>query len=484
MKLNMDKSIKYIFVDLDGTLINTDLLFETFLKFIKRNPLNIFLCFLWLAQGKATLKERLAREISLTVENLPYHEQLLEYLIKKKDHGHKLVLATASNSVNAKKISDYLNIFSDIISSDAYTNMKGENKLSAIKDYSEGEPFAYAGDNKADQVIWNEADFCIFVNVPEKLIAKSNNNKKASKMFSTPGLPKWQAFLKEMRMHQWVKNILVLIPLFTSHTYTNTEMLFDTAIAFLCLCLCASGGYFLNDLLDLDADRQHDYKKYRPLASGELSIFKGIIGAALLPLASIGLAFVYLPIYFTIILLMYYMISIFYSFYLKRFATIDVMTLAILYTLRVGAGAIAIDVELSSWLLAFSMFIFVSLSYLKRFVELSNRLTGLKSVPGRGYTSSDAESMFSLGVSNLTAAVVVLALYINNPDIIIQQKTPEILWGMCFLLLYWGNRLWIQARRGDIKIDPVLFIIKDNISRLVGVAFLIIVLVAKFINLN
>ena len=191
-----------------------------------------------------------------------------------------------------------------------------------------------------------------------------------------------------------------------------------------------------------------------------------------------------LPLAFFGVLGIYYLITNLYSFFLKRVSTADVMTLAVLYTMRVVAGGAATGIVLSSWLMAFSVFIFVSLAYLKRYIEVSALSQDKTTAAGRGYAVSDSETMFGLGIANTTAAVLVLALYINSDDVAGLYASPQILWLLCFLLLYWTNRIWIGARRGKIADDPVVFAIKDNVSRLVGVCFLMVVLAAKFIPIE
>lgn len=274
--------------------------------------------------------------------------------------------------------------------------------------------------------------------------------------------------------------MLVFVPLLTAHSYGNADKIVAAVLGFLCFSLCASGVYFLNDLLDLDSDRQHQRKRFRPIASGDLPIFTGLMGAIGLPLVSFAIAWIALPLAYIVVLGVYLILTILYSFFLKRVSTADVMTLAILYTMRIVAGAAATGIALSSWLMAFSVFIFVSLAYLKRYVEVADLEPGQGAVKGRGYDAADSETMFCLGITNATAAVMILALYITSDEVTRLYSSPQLLWFLCFLLLYWSNRIWVWARRGKIDDDPVMFAIKDTVSRMVGVAFLIVVLTAKF----
>jgi 4-hydroxybenzoate polyprenyltransferase len=270
------------------------------------------------------------------------------------------------------------------------------------------------------------------------------------------------------------------LPLLTSHHYGDADLVWLTVIGFFAFGLCASGHYFLNDLLDLDADRLHAGKKRRPLASGDLPLLHGVVGALLLPLAAFVLSLAALPLAFTFWLAAYFIATNLYSFYLKRVSTADVFMLAMLYTVRVVAGAAAISVAVSSWLLAFSVFVFLSLAYLKRYIEVQ-ALAASGKAGGRGYTGADTETMFMLGVANSTASAVVLAFYISSPEIRALYNEPDLLWGLCFLMLYWTNRIWIGARRGKIHDDPVVFAVKDNVSRLVGIAMIAVVVAARII---
>jgi len=293
----------------------------------------------------------------------------------------------------------------------------------------------------------------------------------------------WRAFLQEMRPQQYAKNTLIFVPLFTSHGYQDLSVFITASLAFICFSLCASGVYFLNDLLDLPSDRQHAGKRNRPLASGNLSISIGIAGAVTLPVIAFALAFALLPLLFTTVLASYFAITNAYSFILKQISTVDVMTLAILYTLRIVAGAAAMGIALSSWLMVFSIFLFVSLAYLKRYIEVAALTEDDAEAHGRGYSIIDSEALFSLGVANITVSVLILALYISSIEVIQLYQTPEILWLLCLLMLYWGNRIWIGARRGKTADDPIVFAIKDKVSRMVGAGFIVVTLAARFFTI-
>lgn len=476
----MLKSVKHVVVDLDGTLVRTDLFVESLLRYLKGNPFKIINLIRWLLVSRAYAKQKVAERINIDAKYLPYEEGLVAYLKKLKGEGKELILATATHRKYAEQVAEHLGIFDRVMATENNHNLKGDNKLAAIREEIGDVEFAYAGDSAADTPIWRAAKVNIMVNAPAANIAEAEREGKLA-WKATSGASVWKAFVKEMRPHQYAKNVLVFVPLITAHEYQDMEHFIATLFAFICFSFCASGVYFLNDLLDLQEDRRHRSKRYRPIASGALPLSLGIAGAVGFPLFAFGMALVLLPPSFFAVLLFYFILTNAYSFYLKRLTTVDVVTLAILYTLRVVAGGAASGLELSSWLLAFSVFIFVSLAFMKRYIEVA-ALPETGQVRGRGYTAGDKETMFILGVSNFTAAVVILSLYINSPFVLISYERPEILWLLCLIVLFWGNHIWTCARRGEIPDDPVVFAIKDRASQLVGVTFVIVLFVAKYLE--
>lgn len=292
--------------------------------------------------------------------------------------------------------------------------------------------------------------------------------------------PSGFAFLKTMRPKHWAKNVLVFVPLLTAHQYDNPHAIGSAMLAFLCLGLAASGGYFLNDLKDLDADRKHTTKKYRPLASGALSTGWGAFGAIALSLAAFAIATASLPKAFLAVLALYLALTIAYSFYLKRVFPADVLTLSVLFMLRVLAGATAISVVLSFWLLAFCIFLFVSLAYLKRYIEIGKVEDASEKINGRGYIGADAEAMFILGIASATASIVVLALFINSPEVQAEYPGRNLLWALCLIMMFWTNRIWIAAKRGVVHEDPVEYALGDRASLIAAVFCVAVVLLARY----
>jgi len=275
--------------------------------------------------------------------------------------------------------------------------------------------------------------------------------------------------LRAMRLHQWVKNLLVFIPLLAAHKVTDGSAPLAAGLAFVAFGVTASAVYLLNDLLDLSADRQHPQKCRRPFASGNLPLLWGLILPPLLLLAALVLCLLWLPMNFLAVLVGYFITTLAYSFKLKSLPIIDVMTLAGLYTIRVIAGAAAVAIMPSFWLLAFSMFIFLSLALVKRYTELKSlQRRGELIAAGRGWHVDDLPLVSTIGASAGVACVLVMALYIDSQSAEQLYRAPEVLWLICPLLLYWVSRLWFKAHRGEVHEDPIVFALTDRVSLVVG----------------
>ncbi|OGT70349.1 MAG: hypothetical protein A3H44_01105 [Gammaproteobacteria bacterium RIFCSPLOWO2_02_FULL_57_10] len=453
-----------LFVDLDGTLIYSDLLIESFLELIKRHFLCLFLVPIWLLRGKAYLKDQIASRVDVRVDLLPYHNEFLAYLREQKSQGRELILISASNHRLVQAVATHLGVFDQAFGSDDKVNLSGTRKLAKIRELHPN--FTYAGDDTIDLQVWKEADAAITVNAAEKLQRQVAAITTIEREFVARGRG-LRPYLKAMRLHQWLKNTLVFLPLALAHQLDNPELIWQAAVAFVCFGLCASSVYILNDLLDLPSDRQHRSKCRRPFAAGDLPLLHGLLISPLLLIVAFAIALT-LPTAFVIILALYYLCTGLYSFVLKRIMLVDVIMLAALYTLRIISGAAAISVVPSFWLLAFSMFLFFSLAVVKRYTELDYlRGAGIAQSEGRGYYSQDLSMMAMFGCASAFLSVMVFALYINNDDTRNQYVTPEILWLICPLLLYMITRIWLLAARGQIEEDPIVFALKDRVSQAV-----------------
>ena len=466
-----------LYVDIDGTLLRTDLLQEAAWRYIKFAPWRIIHLLCLLFRGRAALKSFLARKVRIDPARLPYEKELIKYLQQRRAEKCRIILITASHWTYARQIARYLALSDAEYGSSNRVNLKGMAKLAKMRSVSGHKLFIYAGNAAVDRPIWAASHKEILVNAPPSDVARSTHAGRAHLVINSRPAGA-RSFVRGMRLHQWAKNALLFVPLLTSHNYGDPQRVVLAILSFLVWGLCASGHYFLNDLLDLDSDRIHATKFRRPLASGDLSILAGITGSIGLPIIAFGLSLALLPRDFTVAMLAYFALTNLYSFYLKRISTADVVTLALLYTVRIVAGAAAISVALSSWLLAFSVFIFVSLAYLKRYIEVSALASNSKA-SGRGYSLDDAETMFTLGIANSTAATVVLAFYVSSDEIRTIYRKPDLLWILCLLLLYWSNRVWVGARRGKIHDDPIVFAMKDKVSRIIGLVAIAAVVAAR-----
>jgi len=466
-----------LYVDLDGTLIATDTLYESVFSLLKINFFYIFLLPVWLLNGKASLKSQIAARISLNVSLLPYNAALLKYLKSEHSQGRDIILATASNKKNAIAVSKFLNIFTSVIASDEKTNMSGTRKLAAIETHACNADFCYAGNSNDDLLIFKHAKSSIVVNPCRGLLKKSEKITTISHVFDD-NVNLSKTVIKAMRLHQWVKNSLVFVPLITSQLWYESGLILDVVSGFIIFGLTASGVYLLNDMLDLESDRIHPRKKNRPFASGKLSLSTGSILTFLLTVISFVLAFM-LSLNFLIVLLIYTVMTLAYSFVLKKYVLVDVIMLASLYTIRVIAGAVIISVDLSFWLLAFSMFIFLSLALVKRCSELySLKNNSQSSTDGRDYMVADLPGLQAMGIASGYTSILVIALFINSQDVVQRYNNPQVLWILCPALLYWISRLWIKTQRGEMHDDPIVFALKDRGSRYVAVFMLLSIIFA------
>jgi len=456
-----------LYVDLDGTLIHSDLLLEAFLELIRRNLLLVFLVPYWMLRGKAFLKREIARRVQLRVDLLPYNKPFLEFLREQKQAGRRLVLISASDDSLVQAVAAHLDVFDEAIGSDGVVNCSGTRKLARI--LSQDKEFCYAGDDRVDLQVWEGASAAILVDASAALKREAATLTRIEREFERPhrGL---RPYRRALRLHQWLKNTLVFLPLALAHQINNPELIWQATLAFISFGLCASSVYVLNDLLDLASDRQHRSKCRRSFAAGDISLLSGLLLSPVLLLLAFAVAMP-LPRAFIIILALYYLCTGLYSFVLKRMMLVDVIMLAALYTLRIISGAAAISVVPSFWLLAFSMFLFFSLAVVKRYTELDYlRQAGIAQSEGRGYYAQDLSMMAMFGGASAFMSVMVFALYINNEDTREQYLTPEILWLICPLLLYMITRIWLLTARGQIHEDPIVFALTDRVSQLVTLA--------------
>jgi 4-hydroxybenzoate polyprenyltransferase len=476
------KALLPLCVDLDGTLIRSDALFESLLLLLRRNFLYVLLIPLWLFSGKAAFKRRIAQKVSFDPAALPYNKELLAWVREQRLLGRKIVLATATHRAIAEKISDYLGCFDEIIATNERVNLSGDAKRAALVARFGERGFDYAGNSRKDLCIWAACNDSIVVHASSATLAGARKTRGVVKVVGKPkaSLKTW---LRAARVHQWVKNILVCVPLLTSHHFRDTAAIRTVAVLFFAFSACASVIYIINDLLDLPADRAHPRKSLRPFASGDLSISQGIILGFAFAVISIALGAL-LPPAAQFVLGCYFVLTLCYSAWLKRKLILDVLVLATLYTIRIIAGGAATQIRLSSWLITFSLFFFLSLAICKRSSELMNLVKANKTrTNGRFYETGDLEPLNICGIASGMLACLVILLYGSSQQAELLYATPQLLFLLCPLLFYWVSRLWVLTFRGVLQEDPILFAVRDRVSYAVSIAMALVIGLAAFVRI-
>jgi 4-hydroxybenzoate polyprenyltransferase/phosphoserine phosphatase len=478
-------------VDLDGTLVKSDTLYDSALAVARHRPAAVLKFPAWILQGKATLKHHIAATIQLDVAHLPYNRDLLQYLEQQKAARRPIYLATAADADTAQRVADHLGLFTGVLASDGQLNLAGKNKLHAFQSRF-GDNFSYIGNALPDLPLLEHCQEPMVANPTSGLSAALRKSRITPVRIFEERVSPLKTWPRAIRIHQWAKNVLIFLPLLLAHNWSR-GLVAAALLAFLSFGLCASATYIVNDLLDLEADRQHPRKRRRPFASGDLSALAGLLVVMLFLATSFVLAmlvphavsslspqFTLLrPHYFLLWLGVYLVTTLSYSLRLKRAVLVDVIVLSGLYTIRILAGSAATGVPVSAWLAGFSIFFFLSLAFVKRFAELENlRERGGSSASGRGYHVSDIEQLRAFGSSSGYASVVVLTFYISTLNAAQLYQHPNRLWLLVPVMLLWISRLWLQASRGQLSEDPVVYAITDRRSLLLGVLVVAIVLFA------
>jgi len=456
-------------VDLDGTLVKTDLLIESILALMKQHPLCLFAFPGWIAGGKAWFKHQVASRVRLDPGTLPWRIQLIDYLVQQHADGRTLVLATGSDIGIARQMADHLKLFDEVFASDGTVNLCGEAKRDLLVCKLGAGGFDYAADGgssgRCDLAIWMAARKAILVNPGRSVTRAAARLGKTDLVFSD-GKNGFAAYLKALRPAHWLKNLLVFVPLLAAHRFHDLALLEKSLLAFVAFGCCASSGYLFNDLVDLESDRHHPDKRHRPLAAGDLPLSFGLIAGPVLFVLGCVIGALASPL-LLVILAAYCAMSAVYSLRAKKVAILDVLFLAGLYTVRIMAGSAATGIWPSHWLLAFSTFLFFSLALAKRYSELvlMRRVDG-NAAKARAYELQDGELLAAMGIASGYLAVLVLALYIAADRARVHYSRTEMLWLLCPLLLYWISHVWLTAHRGDLSHDPVVFATGDRTSRI------------------
>lgn len=446
-------------IDLDGTLIYSDLLWEAIVLFLRQRFLQLWRLPLWLFEGKAGFKRRLASQVRFDPAALVYDEALLKMIAEERARGREIVLATGADRQFAQQVADHLRLFDRVFATDGRRNLTADNKADhLVSVFGEG-GFDYVGNANADVPVWNRSRDAYSVTTRPFLLAAERRTEHAGTARGHWGGP----LLKAMRPRQWLKNLLVFVPMFTAHQL-NAATFLQSCAAFLAFSLCASSAYLLNDVLDAADDRLHPTKRRRPVAAGTLPLPAALFTSALLAVAGLAACLAA-----NRALLMataaYFAATLAYSLYLKRQLMIDIIALAILYSMRIIGGGASTGIEPSFWLLAFSFFIFLSLAMIKRHSELGTMIAlGKTTAHGRAYGAADRPLLGIMGVCSAFISVLVFILYVNSPQVSSLYPHPLMLAGVVPLLVLWLGRLWMLSFRDELHEDPVFFVSKDATS--------------------
>lgn len=466
-------SLRPLCVDLDGTLIRSDLLADGIAGLLT-HPL-LLLGALAALPDRAAFKARIAATGNIRVELLPYSEDLLERLRAERSQGRRLVLATAADLSLAHRVADFLGLFDEVIGSEPGRNLKGSAKAAALVERFGVGGFDYAGNSHADLPIWRQAAAAWVVNAPRDLAAVVRTTTPV--VYETHAAKSFSALLSAIRPHQWSKNALVFVPIITAHAMLNGGDWVRGMAAFIAMSATASAIYLFNDLTDIEADRAHSRKRYRPFAAGTLQIPTGMM--ALLALLTLGLAAA-ITTGVGWLVLGYAALSISYSFRLKELPLVDAFVLSGLYTLRLITGGVATGHPVTLWLLAFSSFVFLGLSFMKRVDELERLdATADARVARRGYVVDDLSALQGFGVGASFASAIVLALFVQNEATVQRYAAPNLLWTIVPLMLFWQCRLWLAVGRRYMHHDPIVYAMRDWVSWAVAIATAAVLVAAK-----
>ena len=464
-------------VDGIGTCVKTDLLLEYLLALLRNRPRDIIALPGWLLRGKAYLEEQVLLRSPLDVSLLPYRTEFVNYLKEQRATGRSVVLEAPRDGQMARKVADHLMLFGEIFSSQESNDLSSAPQETRFVSRFGEKGFDYATSRGSDLGVLSSARNVILVN-PSRKAKRAVTRVGGGDTIFEDRKRRASEYIAPLRPQHWVKNLLVFVPVLAAHRFYEATLLVRCLIAFVSLCCCASSGYLFNDLFDLSADRHHPRKRFRPFAAGDLPLSYGLV---MIPgLAALGfiLGILVSPA-FVAMLLTYFVLTLAYSFYIKKVVLLDVIVLAGLYTLRIMAGSAAVAIWPSPWLLAFSTFLFLSLALVKRYSELvvMRKVEG-DAATARGYEVGDAELLVAKGTASGYVAVFVLALYITSGPAGTLYGRHQLMWFLCPLLLYWNGRIWLIAHRGKMSDDPVVFATTDWTSRLLILLMLITTVLA------
>jgi 4-hydroxybenzoate polyprenyltransferase len=463
-------------VTLENAVLRTDILWESVLVLLRKRPWLLLLMPFWWMGGRDRIRRAVGKRVTLEASALPYRTELVEMLRSSAQKGRRIVLVTRTDVRLALAVADHLALFDEVMDGGPGQDARTLRQSLEARFGSTG--FDYIGASAADLPVLQASQQGYLIGVDRALASRAVGRASRVRVLSTRrGL--LSGIIKVMRPHQWTKNALVVLPLLLAPGLPSLDHLVSAALAALAFSLCASAGYVFNDLIDVEADRAHRTKRARPFASGDLPVLYGPPLFVGLLAASFGLAFAALPLNFLWMLAIYFVMTLVYSSFLKSKLMADVVVLAGLYTHRVFAGGVATGIPISAWLLAFSMFMFLSLAFAKRYVEL-RQSTSTGQLKSRGYHTRDLEMVASMGPTAGYLAVLVFCLYVDSNVVAERYRAPMVLWFMAPVLLYWISRIWFLAHRGEMQDDPVKFALTDSRSWVCAVFVALVAAAARF----
>lgn len=475
----VEQPLRPLVVDLDGSLLRTDTLQEEVVASLRRPSTLAQATLTLLAHGKASMKRMLATKSRTDAALLPVNDAVLQLVRERAAQGGEVVLATGADESIARQIAARFPEIQDVLASDGTTNLTSHRKAEALVSRFGRAGFDYVGNSRADQAVWDvAADAYLATTAAGTGVPRWARARAFAGVLGEAAPSGSRRWMKELRIHQSLKNLLLFLPLIASHQFTTPTLILAATAGFVAFSFMASAVYLLNDLLDLDSDRRHQSKRNRPLAAGWIPPVQALVLSAVLAVVAVVIAALLNP-RFLVVLLVYAVMTTSYSFWLKRVTLVDVVLLALLYMVRIIAGAVVTGTPLSFWFTGFFLFLFLSLALVKRYSEAHQARAESRSIAGRGYSGDDVHAVLALGTSAGIAAVLLLATYIHSDAVILLYPAPIVLWLVIPVLFYWVGNLWIKAGRGQMHDDPVIFALRDRASILAAAVLLGIFVIAS-----
>ncbi|MFD2174519.1 UbiA family prenyltransferase [Rhodobacter lacus] len=461
---------KPLVLDVDGTFLRTDLLYEGVWAGLGRDPLTTLGIVAAHFSNPAALKAKLAAAVPLRTDLMPVNPAVAEVAVNALAEGREVCLASASDRSLVAPLAAQHGLSPHVFASDGRVNLKGSAKAGALVAAFGPRGFLYAGNESTDMAVWSHAETAIVVGKVSEAAALP---ARGIGVVELPGGWAPRALWTAIRPHQWVKNVLLLLPMIAAHRF-DLATLVPILLGMIAFSLAASAIYIVNDLLDLEADRLHPTKCRRPLASGAVPIKIGMIACVALALVALGIAAA-LNAGFLGIVALYMLTSLAYSLKLKRMRWVDIATLASLYTIRVVAGAAAGGVDVSIYMLIFIFPVFIALGCVKRLTELTFAKNDER-LPGRGYGRPDRGDLLNVAGLGVFGALLIFFLYSVSDQGRALYPDTWLLWLAMVPMGWWLIRMVMLGWFGKQDYDPIVFALRDKF----GLGFLMLTLSLMF----